>query len=247
MVSDRLLQFLLLTLNFLTFFLYLQRAQLVFCFLKNVFSPSQVLTGYISLHCPKLSATVFWRIYQIICFISWESSKLMVKKILAFSNSSCTGGHILRCHMHILVCQLVCNVFQIFLGKSITVTQIIFITSELLHAWPEPDREEGFCPYVAGQERKMPFFPTPPAIQCLEEKQERNHGDLSELREAAASSAGVVLLMDSCTYCWKKPLSLSRSSSPLSFLPYFWHLLSLNYTNGRARENFQKPQESTCY
>lgn len=60
------------------------------------------------------------------------------------------------------------------------------------------------------------FFPTPPAIQCLEEKQERNHGDLSELREAAASSAGVALLMDSNTYCWKKPLSPSRSPSPLS-------------------------------
>lgn len=54
----------------------------------------------------------------------------------------------------------------------------------------------------------MPFFPTPPAIQCLEEKQERNHGDLSELREAAASSAGVALLMVSSTYRWKKPLSL---------------------------------------
>lgn len=61
------------------------------------------------------------------------------------------------------------------------------------------DREEEFCLYVAGQERKILFFATPPAIQCLEEQQERNHGDLSELMEAAASSAGGALWMDGST------------------------------------------------
>lgn len=86
------------------------------------------------------------------------------------------------------------------------------------------------------------FFPTPPAIQCLEEQQERNHGDLAELMEAAASSAGGTLLMDWSTYRWKKPLSQRACS-----LSLFLHPLPLNYTNVRAREEFQKPQESACY
>lgn len=122
------------------------------------------------------------------------------------------------------------------------------MTSELLYASPEHTQigRKDFVFMLQGKKGRCLFFPTPPAIQCLEEKQERNHGDFSELREAAASSAGVALLMDSSTYRWKKPLSLSLSLSPPSFFFSLCHLLPLSYTNGRTRENFQKPQESIC-
>lgn len=76
-----------------------------------------------------------------------------------------------------------------------------------------PHSEKGFC---CRTRKEDAFFPAPPAIQCLEEQQERKHGDLSELMEAAASSAEE-LLMDCSTYRWKKPLSQFSLSLSLSF------------------------------
>lgn len=82
------------------FYFDLKTAQLMFWLLKNLLSPPQILTGYVSLHCPKLSAMGFWSVYQLTCFVPWGSSKLMVKKILAFSNTACTEGHVCPLCIH---------------------------------------------------------------------------------------------------------------------------------------------------
>jgi len=63
--------------------------------------------------------------------------------------------------------------------------------------------EKEFCHRTRKEDA---FFSSSPTIQCLEEQQERKHGDPSEPVEAAASSAGEPL-MDYSTYFWKKPLS----------------------------------------
>lgn len=89
--------------------------------------------------------------------------------------------------------------------------------------------EKEFCHRTRKEDA---FFSSSPTIQCLEEQQERKHGDPSEPVEAAASSAGEPL-MDYSTYFWKKPLSQFT-------LSFFLHTLPPNYTNEGGKEEFQK-------
>jgi len=84
----------------------------------------------------------------------------------------------------------------------------------------------------------MPFFQPPLQFNAWRSNRKATTVT-SELLEAAASSAGGALLTDCSTYRWKKPLSHLSLSFFTSSPP--------DYTHGRAKEDFQKLQESACY